>query len=55
MNYSVNIMRTLNRSNEMLGNFKLKFYNLDFIAESKISEIYSKDVLAISLGVPKNA
>ena len=55
MNYSVNIMRTLNRSNEMLGNFKLKFYTLDFMAESKISQIYLKDVLAISLGVPKTA
>jgi len=53
MNYSVNIMRTLNRSNEMIGNFKLKFNTLDFMAESKISEIYLKDILAISLGVPK--
>ena len=39
----------------MLGNFKLKFYTLDFIEESKISEIYLNDVLAISLGVPKTA
>ena len=37
----------------MLGNFKIKFYTLDFITKSKISQIYLKDVLAISLGVPK--
>jgi hypothetical protein len=39
----------------MLENFKIKFYTLDFIAKSKISRIYLKDVLAISLGVPKTS
>jgi len=39
----------------MLWNFKIKFNIFDFIAKSKISQIYLKDVLAISLGVPKTA
>ena len=39
----------------MFGNFKLKFNTLDLMAESKIFEIYLKDILAISLGVPKTA
>jgi len=39
----------------MLENFKIKFNIFDFIAKSKISRIYLKDVSAISLGVPKTS